>query len=132
MRKQASGKCQAKILDAADRAFAVGGYSGTSMRVIVRQAGVNLATVYYYFGSKGGLMEAVLKRRFGPLRREHLEVLKQFEDDAGGQPLPVEKILEAINKFRCQFIAERCFRSNLVFGHPVLDNIVKVGVNLLC
>ena len=66
------------------------------MREIVKRAGVNLATVYYYFGSKNGLMEAVLKRRFGPLRLEHLEVLHQFEREAEGQPLSVEKILEAM------------------------------------
>jgi AcrR family transcriptional regulator len=57
---------------------------------------VNLATVYYYFGSKRGLMEAVLKRRFGPLREEHLALLREFETAAKGRPLPVEKILEAM------------------------------------
>ena len=87
---------QAKILDAAETAFADGGYNGASMRDIVRGAGVNLATVYYYFGSKNGLMEAVLKRRFGPLRQEHLDILEQFERDAKGRPLSVEKILEAM------------------------------------
>ena len=87
---------QAKILDAAEAAFADGGYNGASMRDIVRGAGVNLATVYYYFGSKNGLMEAVLKRRFGPLRQEHLDILEQFERDAKGRPLSVEKILEAM------------------------------------
>ena len=87
---------QAKILDAAENAFAEHGYNGASMRDIVQGAGVNLATVYYYFGSKTGLMEAVLKRRFGPLRREHLEILGQFERAAKGRPLAVEKILEAM------------------------------------
>ena len=41
-------------------------------------------------------MEAVLKRRFGPLREEHLALLRQFETAAKGRPLPVEKILEAM------------------------------------
>ena len=88
--------CQDRILDAAERAFADDGYSGASMRDIVGAAGVNLATVYYYFGSKRGLMDAVLKRRFGPLRREHLELLEQFKGEAQGRPLEVEKILEAM------------------------------------
>jgi AcrR family transcriptional regulator len=96
MPKRAKGSCQAKILDAAETAFADDGYSGASMRDVVRGAGVNLAAIYYYFGSKKGLMEAVLKRRFGPLRQEHLEILRQFERDAQGRPLPVEKILEAM------------------------------------
>lgn len=66
------------------------------MRKIVRKARVNPALVYYYFDSKQGLMDAVLKRRFGPLRQEHLEVLHGFEGQAQGRPLPVEQILEAM------------------------------------
>ncbi len=66
------------------------------MREIVRQAGVNPATIYYYFGSKRGLMDAVLKRRFGPLRQEHLKFLERFLGEARGRPLAVEKILQAM------------------------------------
>ena len=87
---------QTRILDAAENAMAELGFAGASLRHIVLEAQVNLATVYYYFGSKRGLMEAVLKRRFGPLRQEHLALLRQFEEAAKGRPLPVEKILEAM------------------------------------
>jgi AcrR family transcriptional regulator len=85
-----------RILDAAEHAFAEAGFSGASMRHIVLKAKVNLATVYYYFGSKNGLMEAVLKRRFGPLRQEHLEMLRAAQNSNGGRPLSVERILEAM------------------------------------
>jgi AcrR family transcriptional regulator len=87
---------QTRILDAAENAIAELGFAGASLRHIVLEAQVNLATVYYYFGSKRGLTEAVLKRRFGPLRQEHLTLLQQFEEAAGGRPLKVERILEAI------------------------------------
>ncbi len=87
---------QTRILDAAENAIGEFGFAGASLRHIVLEARVNLATVYYYFGSKGGLMEAVLKRRFGPLRQEHLALLRQFEAAAKGRPLTVEKILEAM------------------------------------
>ncbi len=96
MRKVAERSPQDRILDAAENAFAECGFEGASLRSIVCEARVNLATVYYYFRSKDGLMEAVLKRRFGPLRAEHLELLRRFEDEAGGRSLPVEKILEAM------------------------------------
>ena len=96
MPKQSEQDRQTRILDAAENAIAELGFAGASLRHIVLEAQVNLATVYYYFGSKGGLMEAVLKRRFGPLRQEHLALLQQFEQAAGGRPLKVEKILEAM------------------------------------
>jgi AcrR family transcriptional regulator len=85
-----------RILDAAEKQFAEAGFEGASLRDIVRGAGVNLATVYYYFQSKAGLIGAVIERRLGPLRREYLELLHRHEAEAAGRPLPLEKILEAI------------------------------------
>jgi AcrR family transcriptional regulator len=96
MSKNADSSRRDRVLDAAEHVFAACGFEGASLREIVREARVNLATVYYYFQSKDGLMEAVLKRRFGPLRAEHLELLRGFEGEANGRPLPVEKILEAM------------------------------------
>jgi AcrR family transcriptional regulator len=96
MPKQSEQDRQTRILDAAENAVAELGFAGASLRHIVLEAQVNLATVYYYFGSKRGLMEAVLKRRFGPLRQEHLALLRQFEQEAKGRPVPVDKILEAM------------------------------------
>lgn len=85
-----------RILDAAEHAFAEAGFAGASLRDIVLEAKVNLATVYYYFGSKNGLMEAVLKRRFGPLRQEHLDLLRNAQAAVNGRPLRVDQILEAM------------------------------------
>jgi AcrR family transcriptional regulator len=84
-----------RILDAAEHAFGEFGFEGASLRHIVQAAEVNLATVYYYFNSKEGLMEAVLKRRFGPLREQQLQLLREAEAQAGGRPLRVEQILNA-------------------------------------
>ena len=51
-----------KILDAAEHLFAAQGYSATSLRQIIAEAGVNLASVHYHFGSKEGIVTAVLGR----------------------------------------------------------------------
>ncbi len=85
-----------RILDAAEQIFAERGFDGASLRSIVNQAKVNLATVYYYFASKEGLLAAVFQRRFGPLQAEHFAQLNQLEQAADGQPVPVKKILEAM------------------------------------
>lgn len=50
-----------KIIKAASRAFARGGYDGASIRAIVADADVNQAAINYHFGSKEGLYRAVLQ-----------------------------------------------------------------------
>jgi AcrR family transcriptional regulator len=87
---------ESRILDAAEAAFAEMGYEGASLRDIVARAKVNLPTVYYYFRSKEGLLEAVFRRRFGPLREEHYVLLREKEARAGGRALTVEEVLEAM------------------------------------
>jgi AcrR family transcriptional regulator len=85
-----------RILDAAEDAFSDCGFEGASIRHIAQAAGANLATVYYYFGSKEGLMEAVLKRRFGPLGEEQVRLLQEAERAARGEGASVEAILDAM------------------------------------
>jgi len=42
------------------------------------------------------LMAAVFERRFGPLKQEHLKLLRDLEREAQGRPLSVEQVLEAM------------------------------------
>ena len=54
------GETKPRILDAAFRALATGGYAALSMREIARDAGVNHALINYHFRSKDQLVIAVL------------------------------------------------------------------------
>lgn len=83
-----------RILDAAELLFAELGFSASSLRQITTQAGVNLAAVNYHFGSKEGLIEAVMARRLGPLNRARLELLDRAEQEAGDEGPSLETILE--------------------------------------
>lgn len=51
------------FLDAATEVFVAEGYERASMTEIVRRAGGSLATLYAQFGSKEGLMQAVIEAR---------------------------------------------------------------------
>jgi len=84
-----------RILDTAERLFAQQGYAATSLRSIIAEAGVNLATVHYHFHSKEALLEAVVLRRSVPANQERLALLDRFEREAGGNPPPLEKVIEA-------------------------------------
>jgi AcrR family transcriptional regulator len=51
------------ILITAERLFGEKGFDGTSVRDIAQAAGVNLAMISYYFGSKEKLLEAMIQLR---------------------------------------------------------------------
>jgi AcrR family transcriptional regulator len=84
-----------RILDAAERLFARDGFAATSLRAITADANVNLAAVNYHFQSKDALVQAVIGRRLGPVNAQRLALLDGYEAEAGGAPLPLEKILDA-------------------------------------
>src|SRR5580698_9167862 len=66
-RKQAAAPSHADadprivIMDAAERLCAERGLEAVSVRDIVAEAGVNLASINYYFGSRNNLLVAILK-----------------------------------------------------------------------
>lgn len=53
------------ILDKAEALFSEKGFDATSVRDISKAAGINIAMISYYFGSKEKLMEELFKMRMG-------------------------------------------------------------------
>ena len=53
-----------KLLAGARRVLVRKGYAGLTMQTIEQETGVNRALVHYYFGSKAGLLEALVDRVF--------------------------------------------------------------------
>ena len=51
------------ILTVAEELFGEKGFDGTSVRDIAQRAGVNLAMISYYFGSKEKLLESLIEFR---------------------------------------------------------------------
>src|SRR5258707_12317150 len=85
-----------RLIDAAERLFIRDGTEATSLRAVTREAGVNVAAIHYYFGSRDELLRAVLDRIIKPLNARRLALLKQSLDAHHGRPLPVEEILRAL------------------------------------
>ena len=57
---------RANILNCALQLFASKGYDGVGVQEIVDAADITKPTLYHYFGSKGGLLEALLADYFDP------------------------------------------------------------------
>ena len=53
----------AKILQAASKLFAEKGFANVSIRDVCKETGTTAPVIYYYFGSKRGLFEAVTRTK---------------------------------------------------------------------
>ncbi|WP_031291420.1 TetR/AcrR family transcriptional regulator [Leptolyngbya sp. Heron Island J] len=82
-----------RILDAAERAFGTYGFSQTTLRSIVKDAGVNLALVNYHFGSKEELYQAVVARMAEPIIERQLAALSQI--NLAAEKPSLEAVLDA-------------------------------------
>jgi AcrR family transcriptional regulator len=73
-----------QLLDAATRAFAEGGYHGTSTDAVAREAGVSQPYVVRTFGTKLGLFLEVFRRSTDRIRLAFEEVLDErpFDPDS--------------------------------------------------
>ena len=87
---------QKLLLDAAESIVAAHGFNGASLRDIADRAGVNVALVKYHFGSKDGLVEAMMLRRIGPIDQRRLALLDALEAATPTGPLRLEDVLEAL------------------------------------
>lgn len=68
-----------RIIDAAAEVFALKGFEATTVREITDAAGANVAAVNYHFGSKAGLLRAVLSTMLGPLNQARAANLDRIE-----------------------------------------------------
>jgi len=71
---------KAAVFAAAERLFALHGFQNVSVRDITAEAGVNLASVNYHFGSKDALLFEIFRRRTGELNRERARMLHEASD----------------------------------------------------
>ncbi|TAL33326.1 TetR/AcrR family transcriptional regulator [Phenylobacterium sp.] len=91
---EAQAATKAAVFNAAERLFALHGFQNVSVRDITAEAGVNLASVNYHFGSKDALLFEIFRRRTSELNRERARMLHEAATRNGGKPT-VRDILEA-------------------------------------
>jgi len=95
------------ILDVAERVFSELGYDGASTRTISGEAGVNMAMLNYYFGSKEGLFLAVFNRKIISFQ----DLLKYIgSDDSISAWNKVEKYIEL---YAQRVVTNNCFQKLL-------------------
>jgi AcrR family transcriptional regulator len=85
-----------RILETAERLFAIQGYHGVSIREIAKESDVALNLVRYHFGSKDDLFRAVTNHRLQAMCSIFISSLESAQRAAkDGEPLDVRGIVSA-------------------------------------
>ncbi len=78
--KQEAAGSKERIVRVAVKLFARHGYAGTGLRELSSEAGVNLAMINYFFGSKKGLLKEILDTFYA----KYLEIARMELEQEGG------------------------------------------------
>jgi AcrR family transcriptional regulator len=129
-----------KLIEVAIELFSSGGFKGTSIRDIAKATGMTISNIYYYFGSKDGLLLNILEHssrnllnrlrevsecdmepleRFKLLVRTHLNLVKFHKREAKIFFLDEENLSPEGNKVNKQFQVDilNLYRNHLGMLH---------------
>jgi AcrR family transcriptional regulator len=109
--RQDPNSMKARILVAARNIFGEYGYSETTTRKIAKNVGIDISTLYYHWGEKQDLYEAVLQ----DVSEEIQSRLNQVEKTVSGKPL--KDRLEVSIDMMCDYL----------FSHPEVSNLILFG-----
>jgi TetR/AcrR family transcriptional regulator len=116
------------IARAAARLFAERGYEATSVREIVKAAGVAKPTLYYYFQSKEGLAHALITASLIALVSALEQIVSQVADPVDC----LEQVIEAQYNF-CREDPDRArFIFAILFGPPGSEMARELGLPKAC
>ena len=109
--RQDPNSMKARILAAARRIFGQYGYNDTTTRMIAKEVGIDISTLYYHWGEKQDLYEAMLADVGDEIQRE----LNEIEHHVSGQSMA--RRLETALDMMCDYL----------FSHPEVSNLILFG-----
>ena len=111
---------QQQIIQTAERLFASSGFDGTSVRDIAEDAGVNLAMISYYFGSKLKLMEAIFEQRSVHIKARVETLLQNVELE------PLQKVEMLVDEYVDRVMDKQHFFKIMICEQVVNKNPVII------
>ena len=109
--RQDPNSMKARILVSARKIFGEYDYNGTTTRMIAKDVGIDIATLYYHWGEKLDLYEAVLQ----DVSEEIQSRLNEVEKKVSGKTLKTR--LEVSIDMMCDYL----------FSHPEVSNLILFG-----
>jgi TetR/AcrR family transcriptional regulator len=105
---------EASLLEISLNLFAERGYEAVGIQEIVSNAGVTKPTLYHYFGSKQGMLDALLAKYLHP----HIDEIRREAQYTGDLPLTLYKIAEVYFNFAKKHPVFYRFQSSLWLSPP--------------
>lgn len=135
-RPAGSGDTKRAIEAAARELFASHGYQRTTMRAVASRAGVDAALIHHYFGTKRGLLAAVLAPPLDPLQvlrgverpRERMgyEVVRRVLTVWDSQPVARDQMLATVRTAMADDHSPQVLRDSFIGSiHDALLNLVN-------
>ena len=100
-------------MEVAERLFLQKGFDGTSIRDLSREAGINVAMISYYFGSKENLLQAIVEQKSNYAR------LKFQEYNAMAELSPFERLSRIVDYYADKILNNQGYHQLL---HKELNN----------
>ncbi len=109
--RQDPNSMKARILSSARRIFGEHGYNNTTTRMIAKDVGIDISTLYYHWGEKQDLYEAVLEDVGDEIQHK----LNEIERKVSGQSMAAR--LEMALDMMCDYL----------FSNPEVPNLILYG-----
>lgn len=131
--KRDSNRTKTRILDSAEKLIGEGGFQHVSVRDISEKAGVNLALINYHFGTKAGLLHAVLQQSAIPIIEQinlHLDACAERAEKTGR--LDPGEVIEAYIRpvMSLGMDDAKCVEMHRMFGLAFRDPSMEMGRNI--
>lgn len=127
-----------EILQAAEELFKSQGYANTTIEAIIQQAGVAKGTFYYYFKSKGDILNALVQELVSRLCQEyqliaddiHMGALDKMREMLRGQnrfPRRERELTESLHRPENRELHERLNIAIMLQAAPIMVQVIEQG-----
>jgi AcrR family transcriptional regulator len=103
-----------QIIEEAIELFGNKGYDSTSIRELSQKAGINIAMINYYFGSKEKLFEAMVEHKAVYMKGKLEELLKN------SQLTPLQKVNTLIEEYVTRIFSQPAYH-RILYGEMLLN-----------
>jgi AcrR family transcriptional regulator len=95
-RRRDAAAARAAILDAAERHLVIAGPSGIRLQEVAADAGVSHPTVLHHFGSRGGLVKALITRSLAAINAGLVEAISRSTGDVAQVAAMLDGVYDAL------------------------------------